>query len=470
MAKPSTVVDWDATGNIVEPSPGKKTAGWLPGEQPPAQYMNWLFSFLGQWSQYLNGLESTEALTWALAQIFNRGITVGASFAANETEAISPRVTAEPVSSAVADYTNLLKAKDARVWSEGVGSNSALVFTVNATRTTAGADTWVKITNSQPALALFVSRAGLSICHMPAAQNTAWPGAFVEGEGTASGWGRLFFLNTAQTTQTDTEQDAGVINTPVNGTAERKLLWTIKDGTRGVRLYYIRNGGPTGGDGLEIAVNCTYGNVANLWTHDTTNSCMKLSFSRNEFVIQWKVSAASGTTFSDSAWTLTPLDLLLPQGATGVQDHTQGVLSNGHLKVVNTQSADLDDANPPAQTNQANKVGVRNINKVTASLLTGASAAVLSGYNIAASTPISIGGDVLTLNFNAALDQAAYECTVTCEDSSIVDFYVAQVNTKNVGSVVISVAKLTVGGAISLVNLAVTVLRLNIHITGKQTT
>ena len=52
--KPGGKVDWDATGNIVEPNAGRKTSGWLFNVKPPAQNFNWLWNLLGLQQFYSN--------------------------------------------------------------------------------------------------------------------------------------------------------------------------------------------------------------------------------------------------------------------------------------------------------------------------------------------------------------------------------------------------------------------------------
>jgi hypothetical protein len=479
MAKPSIVVNWPATGSIVEPPAGKKTAGWLPGEQPPAEFMNWLFNFLGQWSSYVDGLESTEALTWVLSQVFNKAITLGASFAASETEAVSPRLIAEPVSSAVADHTCVAKFKDARLWIKGLGSDSSFSLTVNATRTTAGADTWTKITASQPAFIFQVGRAGLSLGAMPAAQNTAWTDAFLEGEGTASGWGRLLFLNSTTSTQTDAEQDVTINNTIVNSTSTRKLLWTIKDTASGqpVRLYYVRSGGDAVSSvGFEITFNARWVNATALWAHDETLACRRYFFGIREFLVQFKSSAAAGTTFADTAFTTDAISVLLPNTVGGTTDHTKFGVANGHFAVTGTQTADADDANPPAKTAQANKVGCRNVDKVTAYFTTtgGADGNItpLSGYNLStAADAVAQLADVLIVKFGSPLDSANYEAIVTVEISDTSAVYIPQLFNKAAGSISIRVFRTTIAGATSVFDLnTTTAIGINLRISGKQDT
>lgn len=51
--QPVSVPLWPATGNATEPPAGLKTAGWVGGQQPPAQFLNWLAKFTGLNLQYL---------------------------------------------------------------------------------------------------------------------------------------------------------------------------------------------------------------------------------------------------------------------------------------------------------------------------------------------------------------------------------------------------------------------------------
>lgn len=65
MAKPTSKPDW-TEGNpsfatvTVEPSSGKKLAGWAASERPPHQFMNWLFWIVNEWINYFE--EQTDAL------------------------------------------------------------------------------------------------------------------------------------------------------------------------------------------------------------------------------------------------------------------------------------------------------------------------------------------------------------------------------------------------------------------------
>lgn len=55
MPKPAQLPRWaDDGGDIVEPTDGKKDVGWLPGEQPPAQYANWLANLNFQWAEWFS--------------------------------------------------------------------------------------------------------------------------------------------------------------------------------------------------------------------------------------------------------------------------------------------------------------------------------------------------------------------------------------------------------------------------------
>jgi hypothetical protein len=54
-AKPGSVPRWaNVGGAIVIPPDGKKDVGWVAGEKPPAQYLNWFQNLDFQWLDYLN--------------------------------------------------------------------------------------------------------------------------------------------------------------------------------------------------------------------------------------------------------------------------------------------------------------------------------------------------------------------------------------------------------------------------------
>jgi len=65
MAKPTSKINW-TKGNpsqstiSVEPSTGKKTAGWGVNERPPAQTFNWLFQNICEWIDFFE--EETDAV------------------------------------------------------------------------------------------------------------------------------------------------------------------------------------------------------------------------------------------------------------------------------------------------------------------------------------------------------------------------------------------------------------------------
>lgn len=56
MAKPTNGVDWASTGIVTEPPLAKKNSGWLYGEPPFFDYMNWIQFTLGLWSLWLKNL------------------------------------------------------------------------------------------------------------------------------------------------------------------------------------------------------------------------------------------------------------------------------------------------------------------------------------------------------------------------------------------------------------------------------
>jgi hypothetical protein len=54
----------------VEPDASKKITGWVPGEKPPAQQMNWLFQNLSDWVAHLNNVGILE---WDAATTYQLG-------------------------------------------------------------------------------------------------------------------------------------------------------------------------------------------------------------------------------------------------------------------------------------------------------------------------------------------------------------------------------------------------------------
>lgn len=61
MAKPILKPSW-LTGyagiKAVEPTGGKKAAGWAADERPPAEYINWLYQNLSDWVDYLDSVSA----------------------------------------------------------------------------------------------------------------------------------------------------------------------------------------------------------------------------------------------------------------------------------------------------------------------------------------------------------------------------------------------------------------------------
>ena len=52
---PTSLPRWgDVSAAIVVPTSGKLDIGWVPGERPPAQYLNWWFNLTYQWINYLS--------------------------------------------------------------------------------------------------------------------------------------------------------------------------------------------------------------------------------------------------------------------------------------------------------------------------------------------------------------------------------------------------------------------------------
>lgn len=72
MAKPVLPV-WATTGAILTPIPAKQATGWVAGEEPPCEYMNWIQNLAYLWDVYFNAktenisplnLRSASTVSW----------------------------------------------------------------------------------------------------------------------------------------------------------------------------------------------------------------------------------------------------------------------------------------------------------------------------------------------------------------------------------------------------------------------
>lgn len=69
--KPSKFLDWVTDGSvskIYEPPTPLKNSGWVAGEAPPFDYMNWLFYMADQWIKYFEEIVNYDATTLNLDQ------------------------------------------------------------------------------------------------------------------------------------------------------------------------------------------------------------------------------------------------------------------------------------------------------------------------------------------------------------------------------------------------------------------
>lgn len=95
MAKPAGgVVSWSTVGTRTVPTAPQKAAGFVASDKPPASWANWLWGVLGDWTTYLNSLE-TESLTWSGVLTFSTawllsGSVEGAYSAARTRRVIVP--------------------------------------------------------------------------------------------------------------------------------------------------------------------------------------------------------------------------------------------------------------------------------------------------------------------------------------------------------------------------------------------
>lgn len=87
MAKPTADTKWAAAATKTQPSSGQKDAGWVVGQKPPAQWLNWWMDAVDQWVKWLEDYEDT-AHTWTALQTLQSGLSVVDNAAALSDAAI----------------------------------------------------------------------------------------------------------------------------------------------------------------------------------------------------------------------------------------------------------------------------------------------------------------------------------------------------------------------------------------------
>lgn len=474
-SKPSDTVDWAAGGDIVEPGPSEKDAGFVGGEKPPAEYHNWLFNLLGLWSQYLGDLENN-SLTWNVAQEFSKQVSLGGDLITTEAEAVTGHLARALAGSGVAAYTLLDTAGSIRIWA-GSAATSPYVVTCNAKRSTDGLHKWQKITASQPAFALFFHRDRFVLASMPLAQNTDWTDALVVGAGTTSGWGRVMDLPSDPATDTTTQVNVArrsLVMSTVAGVERVLADEFIQTVIGAVRVY---SGQDSAKPAYEISLNASYDSASGNWTRDVASqACIKLTLSNTDFHIQWKAAGTAGSTFSDAAWDSSLLHLFMQTAASGANHNNILGLENGQLRYAGTENGDSFDANPPAKSSLANVIAPKNTAKVWANVTSGSAPTVQDGFNLKAgadTVTVTYSGSDLELNFGTALADALYACLAQIVFSSTANMYTIQVQAKATTKVTVRVFKTVVAtGVTTQVNLSANtdIVGIDLVIFGRQDT
>jgi hypothetical protein len=112
MAKPGTYPTWDG-GTSVDPGTTKKTTtGWVPGEKPPAQFLNWLFHWISQWINYLGNI-TAESLVWSAKHTFSAGLASGTAPSAATDVVRKNELDAEATARSSADSTEVTNRTNA---------------------------------------------------------------------------------------------------------------------------------------------------------------------------------------------------------------------------------------------------------------------------------------------------------------------------------------------------------------------
>lgn len=88
--------------NVIEPTSGKKTTGWLRNEIPPRQFFNWLARKTNQWLEYLDDQRSI--LDTRMTNYENNYSTLQSQITSNDSDISSLQST---VSTNVSDISNI---------------------------------------------------------------------------------------------------------------------------------------------------------------------------------------------------------------------------------------------------------------------------------------------------------------------------------------------------------------------------
>jgi hypothetical protein len=466
--KPTEIPTWATGGGapIVEPPLLKRANGWATGERPPAQFFNWLQNRAGQWFEYLDDL-TNQALSWTVNQTFQRAIDLGSALLGTEANAITPRITASRAGSGVSAYTALARFGDVMLWASADGFSK--VVTVNATRA-AGNTNWTKLTNSQPATALYLSRDRVRYGSMPALQNTAWPDTFIEGEGTASGWGSSANLPADSKSDSTTTADLARLTHQTSSTVgvERQLLAAFPHASLPTLRVYVATTGADAGDGMsfELTLNAKWSNAANTWARDIVAASTKLVFNNLRFKLFWNTGAAS---WADSAWDKKPLEATFPTATSGLGDETKIQLANGRIQVVGSQSTNSDDANPPANiAPPANSISPKSVAKSWGKLTNNGLGGVTLSEGLNASVTRDTATDEIIIGFGTAMQSADYVVTFGAHQSAGGGFFYPSVSSQSTGNFRFKVLRLPVGGASSLADLDVDVFTLGFAVHARQ--
>lgn len=131
MPKPITKPSWltgYAGANAVQPSGGKKAAGWIADERPPVEFMNWMFQSFSDWVDYVDEISGQLV---AINQQFKAivGTTGGSSIATHNTLAAALADAAVPAGSRILILESKVHAAVAQI----TKNNIEIVFGAGVT-------------------------------------------------------------------------------------------------------------------------------------------------------------------------------------------------------------------------------------------------------------------------------------------------------------------------------------------------
>lgn len=198
--KPTKVYAWASgdSAQVVEPTSGEIAQGWVPGQTPPAQYMNALLGGdfgVGPWLAYLQTFEQ-QALTWPERQTFQKGFAAsgqrssvdGLDVTGLGVDTVTPAAGTGVLGKPLLDFPlptdryltarHLVNASPAR-YGRAYVTPTGFEFSLNAGWDNANTR-WAVDSTSSPAILFRLTGSSIRVCRVDAPGATFLDSAFTE--------------------------------------------------------------------------------------------------------------------------------------------------------------------------------------------------------------------------------------------------------------------------------------------------